>query len=437
VVVTNGSVSKEAPDPYLKENKMTMTCVSRLVLPSTSRYDDTRMIQAEIIDQYGNGIIAEGSFFQYFQGMLLPDKDFAAHVFGDTFLKCLGDSLELSSNVWHRVRKGLRAIATSMAGKAISHAFLGIKLSKSAGLPIRFVIFNGVYHGFVIFGPSVTYLFGKTINSVGEDVLRKEIKDISEHDVVLAKIRDILNAVLDKDGKPRYELTIGDINTSRKLGNVLFNITDEDMVLGMLKTQLEVHMSGLNFGDSYAVPNIDNVLIFLRFVRSGELGLLEDFPSFLDKGLLANRDRVYFGLAIFGLRVPTCNYGGDKMFTIPGINAIDTNIIAPVGGTRPLRYIPFRMVAHGFGVQHWRNLFETGKLMIPEGRKNKAEFTDLRDVHFQCPEMKFQETYDVVKDIVNMNRGSVSGSKRKREDNDTSKKAEKKRKEDRDLLDAF
>jgi hypothetical protein len=379
----------------------------------------------------------KGIYCGYFAGMNLPDKDYMAHVFGNLFNRSLGPSVETSFKLMQRIRKGMRSLAVFRGGQALSHAYLGVELSRMGRCPVTFVVHNSVYHGFVLTG-QITITHYKTVIPVCEsDALKEDIDSINMHDIALGKILAILNMPVNSDGKPVYSFTVNDVKSSRMLASAIRSINQDLYVSTTWKSDLKDAFGGLSFGDKYAVATPQSITDFLRFVLSGDEKSLEGYPFLLTGRIVEESDRVSFGLSMFGTTCPTLNYGDKgQTFVLPGLAATDPNLAVPQGGHRALRFLPFKLEPYSLAVTQWRSVFSKGSFVIPNGRKGKAEFTDSRHVALKISvDPHFTTVYQLLKDVA-VSQKNQPGKKRKRnEDEGTAGEASSSKKVRKDAED--
>jgi len=87
------------------------------------------------------------------------------------------------------------------------------------------------------------------------------------------------------------KFVLADINTSRKLANVLYTIdqglfTSTDWVKDLVKL-----FDKLAFGDQFDLPNVKTTNVFLNFVKSGNILVLADYPAFIRRQRRRRRGR--------------------------------------------------------------------------------------------------------------------------------------------------
>jgi len=368
----------------------------------------------------------EGNFFPYFEGMNLPDSSAFEHVFGKLFFPLLGENDLNAAAVWKKLRTGFRQLKTTQAGIALSHAYTGIELSMTAQAKITFIVDNGLYKGFVLQGQYGGVLANTSIKCYGSEKMIADIRSLNKHAQILEKILQILRSptkvikvpvertesiedeeMTEDKTVPVYDLDLTSINTSRKLVNVL---TDYNMDLISTQTEpLFKYISELTFGDTYAAVNSTSILASLAYMQTGNMNELQAYPAYLGGIFASNFGRFHVAVGIFGAYAPSLNYGrtdGDKVFTIPSHEAEDPNLAKDAEGKRILPYLPFKSEPSGLAVNQWLNLSNTGKFKVSGPRKGKAEFVNQKPVAFQLSGVQFDVAYDMLKDIVAMNKAS-------------------------------
>jgi hypothetical protein len=93
------------------------------IAPTSGIYTATRFVS-----NTANPIDEEGLLFEYFDEMLLPNKDFVAGVFFRYFFRCIVDKIEELGGLAPMLRRGFVNLQTSDAGKCCS-IYDGIRCS--------------------------------------------------------------------------------------------------------------------------------------------------------------------------------------------------------------------------------------------------------------------------------------------------------------------
>jgi len=371
-----------------------------------------------------------GRFFPYIEGTQLPDKNFAYSIFADIFFNCLQDDLSEAPDLLNMIRKGYKNLANKEAGMAISHAYAGIKLAKQGHCNLTFIISHGQYQGFVLEGDFKVCIYGKEYE--GEliaDVMTR-IGNVNKHDAALVMIASHIERLKNADGMPKYPTKADDLNTSRKLLRRYKSLILADFAaINDFHKDLRKLIGDLNFEDKYAPFTVSSINTFLRYVSTGNESLLDNEPAWLEGGYVEKCGSIVAtGLGMFGNVAPSLSYGGtkDQVFSMPAsTTATDPNLQLKADGKRPLQYLPVKKVQIDLALAQWTKLFETGKFIIPVGRKGKEEFTDSRQVFLKITgEPAFSQNYRLIKEhsiaVRDMgrkrgpDREDVGGSKKRR-----------------------
>jgi len=399
-------------------------------------FDNTKSFPGEFVDigrltDLGD---EQGIFFPYFHGMLLPDKSLLVHVFSRLFFQMMGKDFESASRLWMKIRPGLRNISYSDAGRALSHLYAGIDISSKTGSKITAVVQSGRYHGFVLQGDVKIHLYGQLYEPVDSLKLFQEIGLVNRHDENLRKIISEIHSITDMDGVQKYHLTMGSVNTSRRLANTIYGIDEVDMTPERKKV-LSEFLENLSFGDKYAPLTEASVLAAAAYIQSGDLNALSQFPAYIGTNYVFNSSRVAIALGIFGPRAPSFNFvTKGQTFVFPGESVRGDPNLQVKDGKRVLRYIPFASEPVRLAVAQWESAFNNGQFTIPFARKNRDEFTNNTSVQFHVGgEVGFNTLYGILKDRANLVRSMRKEGKRKREDSravDADGEARKKQKVD-------
>jgi hypothetical protein len=382
--------------------------------------------------------LPQGSrFFPYFDGMVQPDKTFAFQIFSDIFFPSLFDDISKAPDLLNRIRRGCLNLANKEAGEALSHVYMGIKLSKQSHAALTLVIHRGQYQGFILEGDFTVVLYANKYEGALNEDTKNNIGQLLKHEKAIAEIATMFELAKTEAGEAIYPTTVEDINSSRKFIRKFgrLNLIDFVGVPDFMKT-LRQKVSALNYEEKYEPLSTQTLELFLRYVNTGDETLLDNKPAWLDDGMFERTGRVAVGLGMFGNIALSLNYGGKKdiCFTLPhDQSAQDPNLILRPDGKRALQYLPFSKVAIGTAVVQWTSLFETGKIYLPTGRKGKDEFTDQRKVqHRVSGEPSFSLLYRLVKDRAVYVRNQ-KGEKRKRPDGaDVTESSETRAKKRRD-----
>lgn len=382
--------------------------------------------------------------FPYFEGMNLVDRDIITSEFRETFFTILGKDASTVVNVWKNLKGGLSMLGNLPAGRAVSHAFRGIQLSKEMAAGIVFLVGGGEYYGFILtkHDPFQVFAFGCEVKSVDVVTTTNIIGSVNQHSRALEAIVRLLreprrpgtNEVL-------YDVEVGHIDTSRKLANYLRSTSRDQFIRATFDDDLGAEMEKLRFGVEFKPPTVSMIQTFLEFCLTGQDSLLDDYPAYLGGTYWRNKDRVNFGLGIFGEKAPSLNYGlsSEKTitFNLPHNNdPTDANVDIPEGGVRALRFLPFALVPVSNAANQWQSLFNTGRLVLPEGTTSRGKrgnvtktFTDPDRFIIQVGNAPFFGLiYHQIKQITHTTKEGLRGGKRRRNEEEVETGARKKSK---------
>lgn len=428
-LLRDGAINQDSPVMGVKVPAFTVNGVLR---PVSYSADSSKQIKGAIMSPSIYNInLGEGIFFPYFSGMLNPDAEELTSVFRDNFFELLGGDAKTCSMVWAKVRTGLRNLAPTRAGWCLSHAFTGIRLSKTASAPITFLIESGVYYGFVLHGDITAFYRGKEIKSVTGIDIADLISSANRQDKVLVDLLALFNEPIRADGTRAYEFDKTDISSSRRLLRS-YNLIEKDLIRrDTWAEEVREKIDQLIFGDQFKVPSVQMVHDFLRFINTGDHSILSDYPAYVADGYYRFEDRIHIGLGIFGPRAPTFSGTKDDLsFSLPrSMDAEDPNLAAD-GEGRHLRYLSFDRQPIRQAFSTWEAVFATGTFYLPKPRPKKQEFTDARKSVVKIsgtPE--FINNYNLIKQYSAVVRDGLAQGKRKRgqdEDSGGSRKMTKK-----------
>jgi len=362
----------------------------------------------------------EKLFFGYFDGMVLPDKTTFCHVFPKLFFHSLAADVDRAQKLWRRLRAGYRSMAYTSTGKIISHLYYGMNLAIEAQASFTPVIEGNRYCGFILEASNlVVAMHDQKIEGGTESQLIEALGSLNQHEGSLQKILEMIREPLLGNGKPVYDYTLDDLSTSRKLRNMLYRL-DFSLFGATFTKDLSDRIDRLQFSEAFSPPKARDIEIFLQFVLTDNVRLLEDYPAYLRSGMFAKQSRVAMGLSIFGGRVPTISYGSDKdgarsFSLLHGDD--DPNLKKDDKNKRALPYLPFSSVGVVQGLSQWEIMFKAGVFRVPQPRKGKAEsFTNNTLVNLKITDDKhFTEVYRVMKLVAKEEQKAKSAGKRGRD----------------------
>jgi len=381
-------------------------------------YDKSRSIVTNFLTP-ADGITNNGLYFAYFRGMNLPDRSFAATIFQRIFFKGLGPDPLSAAGSFGRIREGLRQLSHFPAGLAITHAYLGISLSENAQVPIRFVISDGVYRGFVLTG-NFSVIYRNVLYSPESPMeVTTQIQQLNAHGLTLGILVVRLNAATKADGTAFPILDVTSINTSRKLLNAInarrntgtISEAEWDGIFDLVKD--------LRFSDHFKPYTPTDILNFLKYVR-GDDAAISNYPAYLHGNYARDTSRLSIGLGIFGPTAPSVSFDHKgRTFTIPDSASNDPNL-SEVNKKRVLQFIPIETLPVINARERWSTIISKGEFRFPNPSKNKASsFVERKHYNIAISGTDFGPTYDLIKSLVSSARSNAqAGKKRKAVDAD-------------------
>jgi len=430
------SVIEEYPmQSLVKDNGRHLVYVNE-TRPFAYPHDKSRSITTQFLRPV-DGVVHQGLFFAYFRGMNTPDRTFAATIFQRLFFKCLGPDPMSAARNFGRIREGFRQLSHFPAGLAITHAFLGISISENAQVPIKFVIDNGTYHGFVLTGAfSVIYRNVLYTPESAVEVTR-QIQQLNVHGLTLAALVTKLNRALKADGNPFVALDVTSIDSSRKLVNAIRQRRHTGSISEADWEGIFDDTKSLRFNDNFKQASPVDILNFLKYVR-GDDAAISDYPAYLGGGYAKMTTRVEVGLGIFGPTAPSVSFDSKgRTFTLPSSGSPDTNLDV-TNGKRNLQFIPIEYIPVLNAIERWNSIIKNGKMVLPNPKKGSKSFVDKKDYILAIGGTDFAPVYELIKSLAESARtNAAGGKKRKAEDSGETSSAAKKRRElieDADML---
>jgi hypothetical protein len=360
----------------------------------------------------------DGRFFPYFTGMVLPDRGFAYTMFTRVFPQLLNSDLSKVPLLLQRIKKGAASIAHSVAGMAISHAYLGISLAIQSHTTIHFIITREEYQGFILSGTFNLVLYKDVISGIPSVDCIADLQLLNSHDKAMLKLKEAFEKKTLIDGTVVYPFDINSLNTSRRLLNYLRGIAETEFVdIPDFWKEVDKLVDQLDFGDEWEIIGTVSLELFLDYIQNGDDRLLSDKPAFLRGGYFRScrNNKIATGLAMFGPKAPSCNFGpkGQTGFVIPipKIGSADSNLAE--GGA--LKKLPFQSMHPISALAQWTTLFAEGIIRLPKGDPKRNEFCKMSGVAFHLHRgamPAFISIYDRIKNYSSTVR-STTGSKRK------------------------
>jgi len=421
----DGSVFNDWDNAKEKDEQVVRDYTSVVI----AAWDSSCRIKGEYTSDGSDITAAHGAFFPYFPGMCTIDKSTIKHVFESLFTRMIGTTTEKAADFFARFKQGCNNFAFTSAGRSLSHLYRGIQLSIQNQLPIKAVIVNSVYHGFVLEGEFEVNLFGRKYTSYAASEIVRHIGEINRTKRVLGEILTKINAPVKSDGNRVHEYSLTDIDTSRKFMTVYASI-DKSLYINDELKALRALIDEVQFTDNFAAPNAKMISDFVHFVDSGDHTILQNYPAYLFNGYFEMTDRISIGLGIFGPNAPSLSYGDskDQIFTLPRDSTAEDPNMQVTNGQRALRLLPFKVLGIRNAQVQWKQLFEQGEIRIPRGRPNKNEFTDGRRCDFRITaDTQFMTIYQKIKNASATMRDTIRLGKRAGRDDDNNDRGDIKR----------
>jgi len=384
-----------------------------------------------------------GVFIEYFRDQTLPDKAIACSVVQRFFFRGLGGDLDVASKNFQRFTAGWNSLQHTQEGMALQHAFFCVQLAESALAGIQFVIHQRKYHGAILFGSFTLVVRSKEVTLEPFGNIKMMIENLDKHSRKLAEIANIIESVKNDNGTTRYPCSISQIDTAKKFVDAFRTLDKSDFPVASLEEIYE-KADDLVFDMKYAEVSPKNLELLLHVSRTGDKDAFRDLtPCFA--GLLRRiHSNLAYALSFFGPKPPSISYGVVKesqTFTIPknGTDS-DPNLLVQADKKTLLQYIPWEYTPIHNAIAQWDKVLSSGKLIIPNARPGKKEFTNMAKLTGQIAGRDFERFYGLLKAAVIdfAVRDSATG-KRKRADEvgDGSRKrrAEKKITEDSMAID--
>jgi hypothetical protein len=388
---------------------------SYLVVP-LGQYDT--FAENVIFDITGYTAPAAGTLFPYFPGLLIPDKDYVYNMTFKYLFRCLHDDPAEAHSKIKQMRQPLRFMASLPSGLVQAHMFMGIDLAITSQSAVQFLVDNTTYKGFTLINPDMRTLHRNTVIEPATAAdLTSQVRQLNSHAQALITIASILSSVKLGNGvDSKYPISPSDIDTARKLNKALTITINKDDFQEAQHAAIDKAVKDLVYGDKYPKVNTESLLTFLRYVQSGyDKSLIEHEPMYYGGQFYKTESPLERGLLMFGNRAPSFLIGGNKIMTIPNKNsAVDTNMALDDDKNRNWRYMPWKMVSIKDAAKDWVKVFSTGRITLPNPRKERNEWIDLSKTSGHIHHEKgVEEVYGMLKAIV-VNTANTGGGAAKR-----------------------
>jgi len=359
-------------------------------------------------------MVDRGHCFPYFEGMLLPDKEYVSSIFFRYFSRCIAGSEDELTKLMPTLRRGFRALSMSPAGRILQHLFFGIQASIETGSKIRVYIERSQYLGFALVGKNALVLEQNSVKvPLSKEDLELEQKRLDNHRSYVLEIVEKLNGLALKSGgteivdqevalaKPRY--------LANQLHRRAWKGSDHE-------TFIQQRADKLKYGQEYWAPSEDNMLKILKHVVASTLP--DDNEPYYFSNLVWDSDDYYVRLlSVFGGKAPTLSIRtGDKPILIAPSGKEDSNLVEKEG-RRVLPYLPIYERSLQDAADVWKTIPRTHSLRTAGAKKGKgsggAIFHRKDDIGILSGN-KFLAGYELLRQFAY----SVTASKRTRSNED-------------------
>jgi hypothetical protein len=136
-----------------------------------------------------------GFLFPFFREMLDSDPDTPFDIFMSIFKSCIAGTPQSFAQIVPMLRKGVRHLSSTLAGKVIQHIYFGIKLSLESGLIMDTILDGGKYVGFMLKGPAVILARGSMVPPMEHEALQKAVEGLGRHRATVQKIAEMLYVI--------------------------------------------------------------------------------------------------------------------------------------------------------------------------------------------------------------------------------------------------
>lgn len=360
--------------------------------------------------------------FPYFDGMVNSDKEIAVSIFQKYFLKSLGKDIQSAANLWEIIRRGFRKLAFCAAGRALSHAYLGIQMSEAAQCGITFIVTSNRYRGYILSGAFAVVIRG-TIKMPGNfDEAQKVLVTMGSTVQKKVELQALIRTPVNMDGNVINDIQQDDLKDSRSFFKYMqkANLGSYDIDL---KKKIIEKVDSIEWEMKYAEMKEQNILDALAYIDTGNDSAIEKYSAYVQNGFFWTDSRVNYAFGIFGSFAPTILYEGKevKVLVVPSLGKSDTLRTKNSDGKYPLPYLPIYKTGVENAVGKWTQFFTTGKIILNPPTKGKGgkeivgafanpkrEFGKIQGTIFE------DEIYPLIRKIVTDRRDVKGKGKRSR-----------------------
>jgi hypothetical protein len=359
---------------------------------------------ARFVSNTTDPIDEEGLLFEYFDEMLLPNKDFVAGVFFRYFSRCIVDKIEELEGLAPMLRRGFVDLQTSDAGKVLQHVYYGIQCSVETGSKLRIIVDKGTYRGFVLIGGNIAVLVdGVLQNPIKATKLQREIAAMDIHKAAVGSIIETLAKLEVKFG----ENSVVDQEKALESSRYLANEIHRRKVAGDSEEEISLKNSikHLRYGDKYWEMNPANVLKITRCITTGQIADSE--PFYLGTDYAFSDNILIRILSVFGPLAPTLSTrNGNKNIALSPPGNDDPNLRIEANRTK-VPFLPIYSRGLGDAADMWEQLRRTKVLKIMAAKaKGQGKFADRSTDVGHVAGKEFQDLYSLLRTWAHASGGS-------------------------------
>jgi hypothetical protein len=370
-----------------------------VIVPISGIYTAARFVSSP-----SDPIDEEGLLFEYFDEMLLPNKDFVAGVFFRYFSRCIVDKIEELEGLAPMLRRGFVDLQTSDAGKVLQHAYYGIQCSVETGAKLRIIVDRGAYRGFVLVGGNVAVLVDGVLQyPIKATKLQREIAAMDVHKAAVGSIIEQLAKLEVKFGENSVVDQEKALDSSRYLANEIHRrkvAGDSEEELN-LKNSIKL----LRYGDKFWEMNSVNVLKITRCITTGQIA--DDEPFYMGTDYAFSDNSLIRILSVFGPLAPTLSTrNGNKNIALSPPGNDDPNLRIEANRTK-VPFLPIYSRGLGDAADMWAQIRQTKVVKIMAAKaKGQGKFADRAADVGHVSGKEFQDLYMLLRTWAHASGGS-------------------------------
>jgi hypothetical protein len=360
-----------------------------------------------------------GRVFPYFDKMNTPDNHTIRNIVSTFFLRNLGEDRTSQINQFKAFKTNWEHLAKTKQGGELVHILVGIKLALETQTRLFLVYREECYSGFVLLGALWSVIVDNRVYEwESAEKVQEQVALMSSHHYAVRMITETLSkcsVMVGPHEGPAVEVTVDQVPSAVAMWN---KIKERKMTVAESDT-IKKFLGLVAYSRTYREVNAESMSWFFRAVGDpAKYALSEKDPLFLPPHFALYQDDLFQLLCTFGPDAPSLYNTTGSLFSIPSPTALDDpNNVRNQKGERALPVLLVSLKSVQTAYQDLRKVLKDKEIRINlqerAGRnRNIVLRGDGRDKVYQ----------ELKECLVSFEK---TGSKRKSEEPQTSKKAKR------------